>query len=163
MSNPYPKPPKKPKKAKRWITKPVPAKNRRKELFSLLDTLTSHIVILRDGGCVTPDHCSGKLTCSHYYPRDRKKTRFSLVNCNCQCSTHNNRHNHYPNFYEVYMLKHYSQAELLQNAQDASINSYKWSIPDLEALAEDYQAVYNELMAESMTKTGVPISPEPLK
>jgi hypothetical protein len=150
---PYPKPPKKPKKPRHWIKsksgkrKLVPL-SKRASLMKELDRLTSQIVILRDGDCVTKDKtCSGQLTCSHYYPRGQKKTRFSLVNCNCQCSTHNNRHNHYSSFYEVYMLKTYTTEQLYQLALDASVKSYKWSISDLEALAVEYRQIYQDLLA----------------
>jgi len=157
----FPKPPPKPKKPKKWISskshKPKKKSiSRRKQLEVLLDRLTSQIVILRDGGCVTPGGCSGKLTCSHYYPRGKKKTRWSLVNTNCQCFGHNGRHNRWPSYYGEYMLKTYSKEQLIQIAEDANQKSWKWSIGELELMVEEYQKLYSDYLARTPTAMGRP-------
>jgi hypothetical protein len=138
---PYPKPkPLKHKKKRKSVS-------RRVYLERTLDKLVSDIVILRDGGCVTPNGCSGHLTCSHFYPRGQKKVRYSLVNCNCQCSTHNRRHNYYESYYAEYMLKTYTKEQLLEVVEGANIKGWKWTVPELERILLEYQQVYQDFLS----------------
>ncbi len=146
---PYPKP-KKHKKRKQTLS------SRRKYLENLLDRLTSQIVIMRDKGCITPAHCSGRLTCSHYYGRSAKRVRWDLRNCNCQCAGHNLRHNNFQGYYGEYMLAKYTKEDLKELAHLASIDHFKWTIPELELLVEEYQAKYRDALAENPTVEGHP-------
>lgn len=56
-----------------------------------LDKLTSQIVRLRDGRCVT---CGSKENqqCGHFISRVFVNIRWDLRNCNCQCSACNRTH-----------------------------------------------------------------------
>jgi hypothetical protein len=139
----YPKPT---KRKKKFVKKLAPTKSKRKILENLLDNLVSQIVRLRDGGCVTPGNCHGNLTCSHYYPRGAKRTRWDLRNCNCQCAGHNKRHNYQPSFYGEYMLKTYSTGDLVELAEWANLGNWKFSIPELELMVETYQKIYQDLL-----------------
>jgi hypothetical protein len=130
----------------------------RKDLENKLDTITSLIVRLRDGECITPGKsCGGHLTCSHYYPRTRKAIRWSLVNCHCQCQNCNGRHNHNPSFYAEWMLRHYSKKELLDLAVKANLLVYKWTVPELIDLLAEYQKLYLDLLASKATAPPPPL------
>jgi hypothetical protein len=149
---PCPKPHKKEKKQKQRI-KPKSKKSKktsvgeRTNLEILLDRLVSSIVILRDGDCVTPGRCSGQLTCSHYYGRTKKRTRWDLRNCNCQCFGHNGRHNNFQSYYGEYMLEHYSVEDLKDIAHLASFEKWQFTISELREMVDAYQKLYAQLLS----------------
>lgn len=139
---PHPKPSRRKSKGKKKSV------SQRKILETLLDRLVSQIVILRDGGCVTPGKCSGRLTCSHYYGRTKKRVRWDLRNCNCQCSKHNLRHNNFQSYYGEYMLTRYSMEDLVELAQLANFEGWKFSVSELEQMVEEYQKIYIDLLGK---------------
>jgi hypothetical protein len=137
---------------KKWISKPKPLRNgeeTRKDLVKELTKLTSKIVILRDGDCVTPGGCSGFMTNSHFFPTANLGTKFNLVNCNAQCSGHNYRHynhnNSNPAPYTEYMVRTYSREQLLEISRLAKIQGYKYTIADLIKLRDEYQKILSDL------------------
>jgi hypothetical protein len=123
--------------------------SRRKFLENLLDRLTSQITLLREPECITPGDCYGALNCSHFYPRARKKTRWSFINCHTQCNKHNVRHNYVTAFYSAWMIEQYPPDVLHKLAEDASVNMYRWSVEELERMVEEYQILYSHLLAET--------------
>ena len=110
----------------------------RKKLIKVCDDLVSLIVRARDKYCVT---CGTRerLTCSHLIKRGRAATRFDLVNCNCQCSACNQRHNYYPEHYTNWFLYVYGTEkyrELIKSAGEVK----KWTLSDLRELKETLTA-----------------------
>jgi hypothetical protein len=126
----------KPTKQKRVIKHRGPTE--KQYLENRLDTLVSQYVILRDRGCVTPSAtCSGSMTCSHYYARGKKRVRFDLTNCNCQCATHNGRHNHFTSYYTKYMLAHYGTKKFAELTNLANTEHWEWTVPELRQMVVD--------------------------
>jgi hypothetical protein len=77
----------------KFVTKRAPTHSRRWYIEEL-DRVTSLIVRMRDGACVTCGEARWEyLTCSHFYKRVWVNVRFHLINCNCQCFVCNDRHN----------------------------------------------------------------------
>lgn len=137
--------------------KPKPTKRKRTERQELDDECMEyikHIVRLRDKGCVTPGNCYGYLTASHWQPRACKKTRYDLQNINCQCSSHNIRHNHFQAPYNLYMIKHYGCDICRTISQEASVTGWKWSIDELRQIRDGLKAEYERLNNESNLHSG---------
>jgi hypothetical protein len=66
----------------------------------------------------------------------RIKTRYQLINNACQCQGCNKKHNYNRAPYEAWMNRHYSQAAILQLAVDASVNAWKWTLPELREIRD---------------------------
>lgn len=85
--------PRRPKTARRAPLKPRKAKwlKFNKSDLQRADSAFSKIILERDGKCQYPG-CEisdpAKLTCSHYYGRAIKNTRFDKRNCIALCRTH---------------------------------------------------------------------------
>ena len=119
----------------------------RKKLIKQCDDLVSLIVRKRDRYCVT---CGTKerLTCSHLIKRGRAATRFNLINCNCQCSSCNFRHNSYPEYYTNWFLIRYNTEEFRVLVKQAS-EPKKWSLLELRELKENLQKQLRDLEENS--------------
>jgi hypothetical protein len=119
----------------------------RKLLVKQLDDLVSLIVRKRDGACVTPGHCGGNLTCSHYYKRENTGIRWDLENCNCQCAWMNNAHRFNEFVYSEYMRKHYGPAvfDRLLEKEARYRAGPKWTVPQLRDLLAELKEVYDGL------------------
>jgi hypothetical protein len=132
-------------------SKPKPKRQKktdRQKLDAECMEYLKQIVRLRDGGCVTPGPaCGGCLTASHWQKRGKQATRYDLRNVNCQCSNCNGRHNNYTSYYDAFMLRRYGEAVCLGIADRASLNSFKWSITELEEIADRLKAEYERLSA----------------
>lgn len=138
----FPKP--KPTKQKGKPKKRGPTE--RQYLENQLDSLVSRYVIMRDRGCVTPHkNCGGNLTCSHFYPRGKKRVRYDLVNCNCQCSNCNSRHNRYTSYYTEYMLARYGAEKFSELTRLANFEKWEWAVPELRNMVLNITLMVSEL------------------
>jgi hypothetical protein len=118
-------------------------KTTRKKLISKLDTIVSLLVRTRDKKCVTPSpKCTKILQCSHLIKRGKLPTRFSLENCNCQCSYHNYLHNNYPEIYTEWWLGKYGQEKYNTLIRDSQ-KIWKPSIAELSELLTHLTKIYN--------------------
>jgi Bacteriophage Lambda NinG protein len=143
----YPKP--KPIKQKGKPKRRGPSE--RQYLENQLDSLVSRYVIMRDRGCVTPSRgCYGDLTCSHFYARGKKRVRYDLINCNCQCSKHNNRHNRFQSYYADYMLCHYGHEQFAEMTRLANFEKWEWSVPELRQMVLNMSVMLSELSSRSL-------------
>lgn len=132
----------KPKPVKQDKPKRKRSRSERAILEDELDELVRQIVYRRDGGCVTPGGCGGKhaMTVSHYHKRGKMRLRWDLRNCNCQCSTHNGRHNDWPMYYENYMHKRWGSEVVAELAELATIDLWKWTVLELREMRDNLQA-----------------------
>ena len=113
-------------------------KSPRKSLEKELWTTASLYVRKRDGVCVTCGATEG-LTMSHWIKAGKQRVRYDERNVNCQCSTCNNRHNHWTYFYDKYMLTHYGEKIMLELTELAMGKLWKWSQMDLERMLAEYK------------------------
>lgn len=85
----------KPKPEKKEKIKRKTKKTTRQVLEKKLDKLVREIVLARDPVCVCPspnNGHSGVRQCGHLFTRSKKSVRWSLYNCNVQCSSCNLLH-----------------------------------------------------------------------
>ena len=126
--------------------KPKKQKSERKALDTECRELLRKIVILRDKGCVTPGPwCYGYLTHSHYHNAGKQRIKYDLRNNNCQCQGCNERHNHYIERYEDYMLRHYGAEVVLELDELAMPTKWKWSITELREIRDNLKAELQRL------------------
>ncbi len=134
-------------KTKIKLRTPKLGSNKRKEekkLIQKCDELVSKIVRLRDGRCV----CCGSrenLQCGHLIKRGRMSTRFDLVNCNCQCSRCNYKHNHYPEYYTDWFVLTYG-VDKYHELFRRSWQTKDWTLTELTELKEELQQKLDELL-----------------
>jgi hypothetical protein len=117
-----------------------------KELWDL----TAQYVKARDKKCVTCG-TDQKLTLSHWQKCGKQRIRYDLRNCNCQCSSCNNRHNYYTAYYDNYVLRHYGAKAMLELIELAMLPKWKWSVIQLREMVLERRAQLKVLKA----KTGV--------
>ena len=122
--------------------KPKPKKSKkgeRRKLENKLWKTMSLYIRARDGKCVTCQTPDG-LTMSHYINARRQIVRYNEYNCNAQCSTCNNMHNHWPYVYEGFMRREYGDVVLDELEKLAEQNKgHKWTFPELQEMLEYYQ------------------------
>lgn len=119
----------------------------RKKLIKQCDDLVSLIVRKRDRYCV----CCGaseRLQCGHLIKRGKSSTRFSLINCNCQCSSCNFKHNHYPEYYTNWFLTRYG-IEMFKVLVKESDQEKQWRVLELRKLKENLQKQLRDLEEKS--------------
>ena len=140
--NPCPKPPKREKRAKKYIRSMAPKRTRR-GLIHEIDALVSHIVRLRMPMCVT---CGTKreLTCSHYHRRGAHSVRFDLVNCNTQCRSCNSKHNDNQEPYRAFMVRTYGEAGLAA-LSDRQAHTRPWKMPELIDMRDQYERILTQM------------------
>jgi Bacteriophage Lambda NinG protein len=126
----------KPKPIKQKRAKRKHSKSERKMLEARLWKLTADYVKQRDGCCVTCG-ATEKLTISHYITARKQALRYDLRNCNAQCATCNNTHNYQPQFYTMYMVRHYGVDTLEELTARSRVNGFKWSVLNLREMVED--------------------------
>ena len=104
----------------------------RKKLIKKCDELVSLIVRKRDKKCVC---CNStiNLQCGHLIKRGKSYIRFDLVNCNCQCSRCNFRHNQYPEHYTSWFVEKWG-VNIYQGMIQLSLIPKKWTIEELTEL-----------------------------
>jgi hypothetical protein len=104
-----------------------------------LDKLVSQIVILRDGGCVV---CGKRtnLQCGHLFSRAHLSTRWSLVNCNCQCSGCNFKHEFDTYPYTYWFFERYGKDEW-DKLHEEYMTIKKWTRSELEELKSNLEIV----------------------
>ena len=80
-----------------------------RRLIAECDDLVRAIIRKRDNACVTCGKTreQGRLDVGHLIKRGKHSVRWDLTNCNAQCSGCNLRHNHYPEYYEMWFIKKY--------------------------------------------------------
>ena len=128
-----------PKPVKETKPKRKRGKSERRLLEDELWKLTADYVKARDGCCVTCGATEG-LTISHWIKAGKQIVRYDLRNCNCQCSTCNNTHNHYAYFYDNYMLKRWGAGvmlELTELAKQYDSKNFKWSVLQLREMVAE--------------------------
>jgi len=118
----------------------------RKKLIKACDELVSLIVRKRDKFCVDCG-TTERLTCSHLIKRGRAATRFDLRNCNCHCSSHNFRHNSYPEIYIQWFIKKYG-LDTYNELVELSRQPKKWTLDELRALKSELKENYDSILSE---------------
>lgn len=128
--------PKKVKKLKRIRLVPLP------KLIHKLDSLFSKWIRNRDMDCVLKSpKCTKVLQCGHLIKRGKMSTRFSELNCHCQCSYHNYIHNQYPELYTNWFVGMYGK-EAYDNLVQEAWKIKKWTREELQALIENYSSPF---------------------
>lgn len=135
----------------------------RRSLVKKLDTLTSLIVRLRDGGrCVLfgiNQNCLGteRLQCGHIFGRRSHGARFDIEaggNTAAQCANCNIKHNaHQWVFYRYYIDK-YGQ-ESFDALYRRWAKGRKYSTPELRDLVGEYQKTYAKMLTSHQTDEAV--------
>lgn len=118
----------------------------RKRAITVLDSLTSQIVRLRDGACVL---CSTveRLQCGHIFGRRSHAARWDIQpdgNCHTQCAGCNQRHNYDPNRYFSWYQRRFS-VDQFNAIYTRWAKGHKFSTPELRAMVTEYQEKLAEL------------------
>ena len=123
-------------------------KTERQKLVKKLDDIVSKIVRKRDGICI----CCGtdkKLTCSHYWNRDKKGTRWDLDNCDSACwPCHKYRLEGRKNgWYKDFMLEKLGQEkyDLLEYRANTTT---KYTVIDLDIMYRQFVEQYKLMQFE---------------
>jgi hypothetical protein len=122
-------------------------KSEKKSLIKKLDEIVREIVLLRDGGCVCPPPANGHsvvFQSGHLFSRTKMTMRWSLYNCNCQCSSCNFLHEHNPHRYTRWFLQKHGQAVydiLVEQAE----TTYNYKVYELQEMYEQLQLILKTL------------------
>lgn len=116
---------------------------KRKKLVKDLDKIFSLFIRARDKHCVL---CGSKerLQCGHLFSRASYSTRWSEINCHCQCASCNMRHE-----YDFYPFQSWFVSRFGQKIYDDLYATYKQArkIKDYEIqlLIEEYKIKIKDL------------------
>lgn len=120
--------------------KPTP----RSLLEKRADTLVREIVLDRDGYCVCPAPEKGHsdtMQCGHLLTRGKESVKWDLWNCNVQCSSCNERHKHYWDYYENWFLREFGLEQKLRLTQDSE-KIRKLTLDELETLISELTSIH---------------------
>lgn len=131
-------------KVKKYIARR--SKTERAIWIKALDDLVSKMVRQRDGKCI---NCRGteRLTCSHFWNRNKMGTRWSLTNCDAACWTCHKYHleKQKQGWYRTFKLNQLGESEYLQLEYEAS-SPTKFTVNELKILYKDLEEQYKLLL-----------------
>ena len=133
----------KPKPIKREKSKPRKKKTSRQIIEKKLDELVREIVLARDHACVCPSPEKGHSDvrqCGHLFTRSKKSVRWSLVNCQCQCSSCNLLHEFNPHRYVMSFIHKFGLCKYQELYRDAETPSLLKTY-ELEELYEQLSVI----------------------
>lgn len=124
-----------------------PKKRKKKSNRQLLEaqarTIVRDIVLKRDKFCTCPAPKNGHsdvLQSGHLISSVKGSVRFDLRNCNCQCSSCNMIHEHYPERYTYSFQGMYGKEEFDKLYLDSDVSS-KLTVEELEILCKELTAI----------------------
>jgi len=110
-----------------------------KRLTTKADLIFSKYIRDRDRECVLKSpECKGPLQNGHLIRRGQKATRFSVLNCNVQCSFHNCKHNQYPELYTQWFIRKYGQ-QMYDALVEESKKIFPFTKEYLESIINKYE------------------------
>ena len=98
----------------------------------------------RDGKCVTCES-EDNLQNGHLITCAKMATRFSKVNCNCQCRSCNNLHEYQPEHYTKWFIDTYGVDEY-DKLYRLSNTPVKITTPELVEIGDNFKREYEELI-----------------
>jgi hypothetical protein len=120
--------------------------NPRKKAVKKADEWMSKYIRARDRHCVTSG-ATENLTNSHLITRSKYATRWDEMNCHCQSSGENMRHEYQPEIYTDWWIRKYGE-EAYHALVLKSNTPVKLTTQDILDIAEYYKEKYKELVDE---------------
>ena len=112
-------------------------KSKSQKLLKEADRVFSLFIRKRDKKCVICG-TTERLQNGHLIKRGKKSVRFDEKNCNCQCSSCNVKHNHYPEHYTNWFVSKYGLKEY-QSLIKKSAEIKQFKVYELEEIIRKYK------------------------